>query len=160
MWRMFMNGTATVEEKIAVAEAGKTSAAKPGAGVSGAIPAGAILSGAIFDAENPGFKADFDELPFEFNHCFTNDHPMFQRERMRKIFDDERLKHHAYYDHGAIPVDFRWENLPERKMSSKEVFDNIGDCQGWMMLRHLEKDPEYNELLKQCPNEGQALTGR
>lgn len=117
-------------------------------------------SNTIFDASNPGFKEDFDELPFEFNHCFTADHPMFQRERMRKIFDDERLKHHAYYDHGAIPVDFQWVNLPERKLSSKEVFDNIGDCQGWMMLRHLQKDPEYNELLQQCLTEVKKLTGR
>lgn len=114
----------------------------------------------IFDAENPGFREDFDELPFEFHHCFTADHPMFQRERMRKILDDPRLMHAAYYDHGAIPVDFRWENLPERKMSSKEVFDNIETASGWMMLRHLEKDPEYDELLQQCLDEVKRLTGR
>jgi hypothetical protein len=114
----------------------------------------------IFDVNEPGFRENFDEKPFEFKHCFTADHPMFQLPRIRKVFDDPRVMHHAYYDHGAIPVDMQWVNLPERKMTSKEVFDNIETAQGWMMLRHLEKDPEYNELLEQCLDEVKRLTGR
>jgi len=124
------------------------------------VPTKIPVKTSIFDASNPGFREDFDEKPFEFNHCFTADHPLFQRERMRKIFDDPRLMHHAYYDHGAIPIDQRWEKLPERKLTSKEVFDRIEVASGWMMLRHLEKDPEYNELLEQCLDEVKRLTGR
>ena len=114
----------------------------------------------IFDADNPGFKEDFDEKPFEFNHCFTQDHPMFQLPRMRKILDNPNLRPHAYYDHGAIAVDQRWETLPERKLTADEVFDRIEVASGWMMMRHLEKDPEYNELLEQCLTEVKQLTGR
>lgn len=123
-------------------------------------PATKRLKSSIFDATNPGFKVDFDEKPFEFQHCFTSDHPMFQLPRIRKILDDPTLKHHAYYDHGAIIVGQRWKELPERKLTSHEVFDNIDEASGWMMLRHLEKDPEYNELLEQCLNEVKHLTGR
>ena len=114
----------------------------------------------IFDVNNPGFHADFDEKPFEFTHCFSAHHPMFQLPRIRQILDHPVLMHHAYYDHGPIVVNQKWQELPERKLTSKEVFDNINDASGWMMLRHLEKDPEYNELLEQCLNEVKQLTGR
>jgi hypothetical protein len=114
----------------------------------------------IFDASNPGFKKDFDEMPFEFEHCFTEDHPMFEFPRIRQILDHPELKHHAYYDHGEVIIGQVWKELPERKLTSHEVYDNILDCRGWMMLRHLEKDPEYNELLEQCLKEIKHLTGR
>lgn len=123
-------------------------------------PVDTSLPASIFDASNPGFKKDFDELPFEFNHCFNAEHPMFQLPRIRQILDHDVLKHHAYYDHGPIVIDQRWEKLPERKMTSKEVFDRIEVASGWMMLRHLEKDPEYNELLQQSLDEVKRLTGR
>jgi len=124
------------------------------------VPVRTLAQTRIFNADTPGFRENFDEMPFEFHHCFTSDHPMFQLPRIRKILDDPRLMHHAYYDHGAIPIDQRWEKLPERKLTSKEVFDRIDVASGWMMLRHLEKDPEYNELLEQCLTEVKHLTGR
>ena len=89
----------------------------------------------IFDASNPGFHTNFDEKPFEFKHCFNEDHPMFQLPRIRQILDHPVLMHHAYYDHGPIVIGQRWKELPERKLSSKEVFDNIDVASGWMMLR-------------------------
>jgi hypothetical protein len=124
------------------------------------VPATTTVKTSIFDANNPGFKEDFDEKPFEFKHCFTVDHPMFKLPRIRKILEHPVLKHHAYYDHGAISVDQRWETIPERKLTAVECFDRIEGASGWMMLRHLEKDPEYNELLEQCLNEVKQLTGR
>jgi hypothetical protein len=123
-------------------------------------PAKVPAKSSIFDASNPGFHNDFDEKPFEFNHCFTSDHPMFKLPRIRKILENPILRPHAYYDHGAIAVDQRWETIPERKLTADEVFDRIEIAQGWMMMRHLEKDPEYNELLQQCLDEVQRLTGR
>jgi hypothetical protein len=126
----------------------------------GEAPVKTPIRTSIFDASNPGFHTDFDEKPFEFQHCFSEDHPMFQMPRIRQILDHPDLMHHAYYDHGEIIVGQRWKELPERKLTSKEVFDNIDQCSGWMMLRHLERDPEYNELLEQCLNEVKLLTGR
>ena len=114
----------------------------------------------IFDATNPGFTKDFDEMPFEFEHCFNESHPMFQLPRIRQILEHPELKHYAYYDHGDIIIGQRWKELPERKLTSLEVFDNIDQCSGWMMLRHLEKDPEYAALLDQCLEEVKELTGR
>jgi hypothetical protein len=123
-------------------------------------PANLPVRTSIFDANDPGFKENFDEKPFEFHHCFTSDHPMFKLSRIRKILDNPELRPHAYYDHGAISVDQRWETIPERKLTADECFDRIEIASGWMMMRHLEKDPEYNELLEQCLNEVKHLTGR
>jgi len=134
--------------------------AEPTAAPAAATPLKTADRTPIFDAGNPGFKKDFDEKPFQFKHCFTADHPMFSLPRIRQILDHDVLKHHAYYDHGPIVINQVWKNLPERKLTSKEVFDNIDTASGWMMLRHLELDPEYNELLQQSLEEVKQLTGR
>src|ERR1700721_423038 len=95
------------------------------------LPAKTTVKTSIFDANNPGFKEDFDEKPFEFKHCFPVDHPMFKLPRIRKILEHPVLKHHAYYDHGAISVDQRWETIPERKLTAVECFDRIEGASGW-----------------------------
>jgi hypothetical protein len=114
----------------------------------------------IFDADNPGFKKDFDEKPFEFRHCFTADHPLFQVPRLRKIIENQAIRPRIYYDHGPIQIGQRWETVPERKLTLEELFDNIDEASGWIVMRLVHKDPEYNELLEQCLNEVKLLTGR
>lgn len=114
----------------------------------------------IFDADNPGFLKDFDEKPFEFKHCFTADHPLFAVSRLRKIIDDPAIRPRIYYDHGPIGIGQRWETVPERKLTLEELFDRIDDASGWIVMRHVHKEPEYNELLEQCLHEVKLLTGR
>ena len=115
----------------------------------------------IFDASNPGFQKSFDEKAFSFEHCFHQDHPLFQMSRMRGLVQDGTpTQPWAVYDAGDIQVGQRWETYPKKTMTVQETFDTIEEKRSWMMLRHVELDPDYNELLQQCLREVAEISGR
>lgn len=128
--------------------------------MSSAIHAEPLWQSSIFVAGNPGFLKDFDEKPFEFSHCFTADHPAFQLSRLRKVLENPVTRAGAYYDAGEIGIGQRWDAVPETKAPLEEVFDHIGNAGAWILIKHVERDPEYNDLLERCLGEVKALSGR
>ncbi|MBV8436669.1 MAG: cupin-like domain-containing protein [Silvibacterium sp.] len=114
----------------------------------------------IFDAGNPGFRENFDEKPFEFTHCFSADHPLFQLPRLRQLIDNPITHPGIYYDAGDIGIGQRWDSVPERKQTLEETFDRIDNAGAWILMKRVHKDPDYNEVLKQCLREVQLLSGR
>jgi hypothetical protein len=114
----------------------------------------------IFGAGNLGFREDFDEKPFEFTHCFNADHPSFKLSRLRKLIEDPVTREGAYYDAGEIGIGQRWDTVPERKLAIEEVFDRVDNAGAWILIKRVQKDPEYNELLEQCLSEVKKLSGR
>ncbi|HEX3469899.1 MAG TPA: hypothetical protein VHT28_01835 [Silvibacterium sp.] len=114
----------------------------------------------IFDSGNPGFREDFDEKPFEFSHCFTADHPLFQLTRLRKLIENPATRPGVYFDAGDIGIGQRWDSVPERKQTVEETFDRIDNAGAWILMKRVENDPDYNNLLEQCLEEVQRLSGR
>ena len=104
----------------------------------------------IFDSGNPGFREDFDEKPFEFSHCFTADHPLFQLSRLRKLIENPVTRPGVYFDAGDIRVGQRWDSVPERKQTLEETFDRIDNAGAWILMKRVQHDPDYNQLLGQC----------
>lgn len=121
---------------------------------------GSLKSTSILGAGNPGFLDNFDEKPFEFEHCFTPDHPSFQLPRLRRLLSDPRTRGGAYYDAGEIGIGQRWDSVPERKMTMEETFDHLDNAGAWILLKRVENDPEYRELLEGCLEEVKRLSGR
>jgi hypothetical protein len=115
----------------------------------------------IFEAANPGFHEDFDEKAFEFSHCFNSGHPSFQLSRLRKLLENPVTRAGAYYDAGEIGIGQRWDSVPtERKLTLEETLDRIDNAGAWILIKRVQKDPEYNELLEQCLDEVKKLSGR
>jgi hypothetical protein len=114
----------------------------------------------IFGRDNPGFREDFDEKPFAFSHCFTADHPSFQLSRLRQLIENPVTREGAYYDQGEIAIGQRWDQIPERKLTLDETFDRIDNAGAWIILRRVNKDPEYNDLLERCIADVKAFSGR
>lgn len=115
----------------------------------------------IFDSENPGFRESFDEKPFEYSHGLTSSHPLFHLSRIRKLIEQgAATRSAACFDAGDVRVEQRWADIPRKKLTVEEHFDQIGNAGAWMMLRHVDRDPEYGELLESCLREVKKLTGR
>jgi hypothetical protein len=114
----------------------------------------------IFQAENPGFRENFDEKPFEFSHCFTADHPLFQISRLRQLIENPVTRPGVYFDAGDIGIGQRWDSVPERKQTLEETFDRVDNAGAWILMKRVQKDPDYNDLLVQCLEEVQRLSGR
>jgi len=114
----------------------------------------------IFEAGNPGFQENFDEKPFEFSHCFTEDHPLFQISRIRELIENPVTRPGVYFDAGDIRIEQRWDSVPERKQTLEETFDRIDHAGAWILMKRVQHDPDYNEILMQCLDEVQRLSGR
>lgn len=125
-----------------------------------AHPRSEVLAGSVFDETNPGFRHSYDKKPFAFSHVLTESHPLFQRSRIRRLLaDDAPTRSWAVYDAGDIRIEQRWDEMPAKTKTVEETFDEIDEGRAWMMLRHVEKDPEYGELLEQCLAEVARLSG-
>jgi len=114
----------------------------------------------IFEAGNPGFRENFDEKPFEFSHCFTADHPLFQLSRLRRLLENPVTRPGVYFDAGDIGIGQRWDSVPERKQTLEETFDRVDNAGAWILMKRVQHDPDYNQLLVQCLDEVQRLSGR
>ncbi len=113
----------------------------------------------IFEADNPGFRESFDEKPFELKHCFHADHPLFQLSRIRELIENPVTRAGLYYDAGEIRVDQRWDSIIPTKQTIEDVFERIDNAGAWILLKRVQNDPDYNELLEQCLNEVKLLSG-
>jgi hypothetical protein len=106
------------------------------------------------------FQKDFDSLPFQFVHRFTDEHPLFQMSRLRRLVENPATRAGVYYDTGEIRVDQRWDTVPHRKLSMEEAFDSIENAGAWMIFRRVHLDPDYNGILDECMREVKLLSGR
>jgi hypothetical protein len=124
-----------------------------------AFPKTAEIPGTVFRPD-PSFQQDFDSKPFEFQHSFTASHPLFSLDRLRQLVTNPETKGGIYYDAGEIRVDQRWDAVPVKTKPVEEVFDSIDNAGAWIILRRVNKDPAYNEILEECLTEVKRLSGR
>jgi hypothetical protein len=117
------------------------------------------LATPIFEAANPYFQVSFDEKPFEFTHSFTAAHPLFSLTTLRGLLNDPAVRSTAVYDATDVQIDQRWDSLPREKPPVEQVFDEIQTSGGWIMMRHMERLPAYNQLLQACLDEVKKLSG-
>lgn len=54
------------------------------------------------------------------------------------------------YNAGALPVGVRPEETPRNGLSPEETVRRIAECGSWMVLKRVEQDAEYGQLLDQC----------
>ena len=114
----------------------------------------------VLEFNKPSCLEDFDERPFEFRHSFTSDHPLFSRERIRRLLINPATKNNVYYNAGDISVGQRWDAVPERTKPVEEVFDSVENSGAWIALLRVNEDPEYGLLLEDCLSEVKRLSGR
>ena len=118
------------------------------------------VAGSVFRSDNTTFHDSFDSKPFEFQHSFTASHPLFSRESLRGLLTNPETKGGIYFDAGEIRVDQRWDAVPSVHRPVEEVFESIENSGAWIILRRVNKLPEYNAILEECLAEVTRLSGR
>ncbi len=111
-------------------------------------------------ASQETFRSSFDAQPFEFHHALRESHPLFNLAAIRRLLEVPSVKNGIAYDAGDVRVDQRWDSLPQEKPPIEEVFDNISNSGAWIVMRHVERVPEYKAILDECLTEVRRLSGR
>lgn len=102
----------------------------------------------LIEIEPYVIEQHFDRQPFLVRHCL-NDHPLFGFSRLMELA--QRLPEKSIeYNAGDLPVSIDGGQTPGNGLSVDETLRRIRDCRSWMVLKNVEQDPDYAELLEQC----------
>lgn len=94
------------------------------------------------------FATDFDRRPFSVAHGLAT-HPAFDLERLVALA--ARLPQAMVeYNAGDLPLTQDPTLTPRNGLSIDETLRRIAECRSWMVLKRVEQDPEYQQLLDEC----------
>lgn len=133
----------------------------PSASTSGVVsdrllPSGVSESEPLLSIEPTEFAQKFSQEPFRIRHRL-NDHPLFQLERLLKL--SQALPSCCIeYNAGQIPMSIEHAQTPMNGLSAEETIRRISECKSWLVLKYVERDPEYAALLQQCLDEVKAYS--
>jgi hypothetical protein len=84
------------------------------------------------------------------------DHPLFELPRLLHLahtLPEDRVE----YNSGELAVGVDPALTPRTGLSIEETVRRIEECKSWMVLKNVERDPEYGALLRRCLDEVEAL---
>jgi hypothetical protein len=107
-----------------------------------------------FDGET--FQSKFNREPFVIGHRLAS-HPLFALPRVIELA--RRLPaEHVSYNSGDVPVTTGLYKGPQTGLSIEETIRQIEESRSWMVLKFVEDDPEYRQLLDRCLDEIRPLS--
>jgi hypothetical protein len=99
-----------------------------------------------FDADL--FRSQFDREPFLVQHHLPG-HRLFEMDRIVELsrsLPADRVEYNA----GNVPITLDPKNTPRTGLSPEETIRRIEECRSWLVLKNVEHDPEYAQLLRDC----------
>lgn len=105
----------------------------------------------IFENPETALTGAYPSRPFRLRHSLSG-HPLFTLPALLDL--TKRLPAGSVeYNAGDIPVDQDPDRTPMTGLSVEESIRRINECNSWMVIRHVENDPEYRAALEQCLDE-------
>lgn len=109
----------------------------------------------LADLDQHTFATQFNRAPFMIGHHLA-DHRLFDLSRLVELsqFLPERS---VEYNSGELPVSQDPNLTPRNGLSIAETIARIEQCSSWMVLKNVEQDPEYRDVLHDCLDEMKPL---
>jgi hypothetical protein len=101
------------------------------------------------------FHECFGRRPFAIRHNLAG-HPLFEIGRLLELarfLPADRVEYNA----GDLPIGIDPSLTPRTGLSPEETIRRIAECRSWMVLKNVERDPEYGELLSWCLRDVEAM---
>jgi hypothetical protein len=105
----------------------------------------------LLEIEPEKFRANYLRHPFLIGHRLVG-HPLFSLSRLIEL---SKTLPPAYveYNAGNIPISIDSRLTPQNGLSIEETIRRIEEHCSWMVLKRVEQDPDYNDLLNRCLDE-------
>jgi hypothetical protein len=94
------------------------------------------------------FRRNFNRRPFLVRHQLTG-HPLFTLPELIQLSRRLPAKNVKYND-GNLSVSENLEATPSNGLSIEETIYRIEQQCSWMVLKNVQDDPEYGQLLMRC----------
>jgi hypothetical protein len=94
------------------------------------------------------FRAQFERKPFAISHTLVN-HPLLQLPRVVELAMS-MPEQNVEFSSAVVPLHQDYLKTPKNGLSLAETLHQIEKCNSWMVLKKVESDPEYMQLLLEC----------
>lgn len=102
----------------------------------------------VLELDDEQFEKNFNRRPFLIRHSLVG-HPLFELSRLvelSKQLPADRVEYNA----GDLPVSVDPNLTPRNGLSPEETIQRIRECRSWLVLKNVESQPEYADLLDRC----------
>ena len=97
------------------------------------------------------FEKNFPHSPFTIEHSLASN-PLFSFERLIAL--SQTLPEDCVeYNAGDLPVSQDPSTTPRTGLTVEETIRRIQECKSWLVLKYIERDKEYKQLLDACLDE-------
>jgi hypothetical protein len=103
------------------------------------------------DIALPAFRARFGRAPFIIQHRLAS-HALFALPRLVELARSLPAKQ-VEWNSGNVPLSLDPAQTPRNGLSPEETIRRIEECSSWLVLKNVERDPRYAELLQRCLGE-------
>jgi D-lyxose ketol-isomerase len=103
-------------------------------------------------------REKFLKRPFELKHGLS-DHPLFALQRiveLAKSLPRDRIE----FNSGKVAVGVKPEDVPRIDMPAEDVIRGIETANAWMVIKFVNEDAAYNEMLTAFVEEANAAAGK
>lgn len=126
------------------------------------LAAAAIPSSLI--AQTPStddvFRASYNRRPFQFEH-HLHLHPLMDMPQLLALAGRvSRIPGRLYYNVGAQQVGQGWDLTSERPFPAEEALARIANADAFLMLKQVQREPEYGAILRQVLSEIHLASSR
>ena len=84
---------------------------------------------------------------FEVRHPLAH-HPLFSMDALAAVAEEAaKRKDDVYVDVGDLSLTDKWGTTPKPDMTIHEIIDRIETAGAWLVMKHVEKNPVYREIL-------------
>jgi hypothetical protein len=100
------------------------------------------------------FHENFGRRAYPVKHNLAG-HPLFDIGRLlalARFLPPDRVE----YNGGDLPIGIDPTLTPRTGLSPEETIRRIAECKSWMVLKNVERDPEYGALLNECLRDVEA----
>ena len=113
----------------------------------------------IFVNRGSEFLHDFNHRAFPFAHNLAG-HPLFSIPRLVELSKTlwTSGEGRVIFQTGDTRVDRRWDDAPRGSVSVMDAIRRIDESGSWVLLKGVQKDPAYRNLLDQAIAELEELT--
>lgn len=102
----------------------------------------------LLDLDAAEFAAKIDREPFFIVHRLC-EHPLFELPRLVELLRS-LPEGSIEYNAGDFPMSIDLKLTPRNGLSPEETIRRIEECKSWMVLKDVQQDPAYRELLEEC----------
>jgi hypothetical protein len=96
---------------------------------------------------------------FQVSHGLAN-HPLFKIDTLIGVAQEAaQRRHDLYFDAGDVALTDKWGKIPVPEMPVSEVIHRIETAGAWIIMKHVEVDPRYKQVLDEWADFVRQLAG-